>query len=421
MKRPAAAFIVCLFALRVAVSFAFSDGRFKSDSLTYYGAVVNLGLNGSMSSIQPEDEKRFAGGADASELYEHLKGIRDPLYRPLGFQWLHSALYAPILFFWKSLTPVIIINNLLFFGAGIFFFRAVRTTVGPAAQYAAWIVLAFFPPFFYLTSQFFSEPLFLFLFGGLILFSEREGNEQFFLLFLAACALSLTRPFGIVIVLALAFYMLVHVRIARALGLVSAVGLAVGINAVVMLNACPPNARIHAVAAAETFYCTNSTVGNGDFDLYFDVPEVAAADTTLQAFRSGAISGPALMDEAVLQNVRAPEKFAANSVNKLSNYFFSIVPEAWTYPGMRTQTLEKKLLWAGQTLCFYALLAFGIAKSRPADRRLYAFIYVVGLVFHFFLLARYRYMLPMLVYGAAFLAPAFERFMPRSLKHRSPL
>jgi hypothetical protein len=420
MPRPFMLFLGGLFVARVAVSFILSDGLFKSDSLTYVGAVVNLCENGSLSSIQPEDEKRFAHGADAYELYQHLKGISDPLYRPLGFQWLHSVLYAPILFFWKSLTPVILINNLLFFGAGMFFFRAPGMTAGVAAQAAAWIVYAFFPPFFYLTSQFFSEPLFLFFFGALILLAEREGNEQFFLLFIAATALCLTRPFGVVIVLALAAFSAVKTRYGRAFGLVTAAGLAAGVNAVVMMNAFPANARIYSVSAAETFYCTTASAGNGDYDYYFVVPDAAQSDTTLRSYHAGTISGIRLMAETAAQNLRAPARFVKNSFYKLSNYFFGVVPNQWIYPEMRRQSIVKKLLWMGQNLIFYALVIAGLIVARNRGTDLFGFLFTVGLVFHFFLLARYRYALPMLAYGAAFLPPVFESWMPRQRNHQSP-
>jgi hypothetical protein len=421
MPRPLTLLIGGLFIVRLAISFSLSDGLFRSDSLTYFGAVVNLSLTGSMASIQPEDEERFAHGADGAELYAHLAGIRDPLYRPLGFQWLHSALYAPILFFWKSLTPVLLINNLLFFGAGMFLFRALRTNIGAGAQYAGWIVYALFPPFFFLTSQFFSEPLFLFFFGALIALAEREGREQFFLLFIAATALCLTRPFGLVVVLALALFSIYKSRYGRAFGLVMATGLAIGINAVVMMNALPAHARVFSVSAAETFYCTNTATGNGDYDYYFNVPDAADADTTLQAYHAGLISGPRLMIDAAIQNVSEPKQFLRNSFYKLSNYLFSIVPNSWIYPEMRPQTSMKKILWMTQNLLFYALVATGLIRMRkPGGAGLYVFLFAVGLVFHFFLLARYRYALPMLAYGAAFIPSAFEQLMPRSLKHQSP-
>jgi hypothetical protein len=420
MSRRTITLIAVLFVVRTGISFLFSDGLFRSDSLTYFGAVVNLGLTGSMASIQPEDEPRFARGADGDELYRHLAGIRDPLYRPLGYQWLHSAVYAPILFFWRSLTPVIIINNLLFFGAGIFFFRTRWADAGQAAQYAGWIVFAFFPPFFYMTSQFFSEPLFLFFLGALILLAEKEGSEQFFFLFIAAAALCLTRPFGIMIVLALALFSAVRRRYARAFGLVAAVGLAAGINTVVMLHAYPADARVYAVSAAETFYCTNAAAGNGDYDLYFDVPEAAQSDTTLMAYRSGRISGARLMAEAALQNLRAPGRFVRNSAAKLTNYFFSVVPASWIYPGKVEQTPAKKLLWVVQNLLLYVLIAAGIYRSRSPGTGLFAWLFVVGLLFHFFLLARYRYLLPLLAYASAFIPSALEYVMPNHLKHPSP-
>ena len=421
MPRPLTTLIGVLFVVRVGISFFLSDGLFKSDSLTYFGAVVNLGLTGSMASIQPDDEERFTGGADANELYDHLASIHDPLYRPLGFQWLHSALYAPILFFWRSLTPVILINNLLFFAAGIFFFRPQRAYTGEAAQYAAWIVFAFFPPFFYLTSQFFSEPLFLFFFGALVLFAEKEGNEQFFLLFIAATALCLTRPFGMIVVGALACYSVVKGRYGRAFGLAMAAGLAIGLNAVVMMHAFPEHARVYSVSTAETFYCTNAAEGNGDYDMYFVLPGRAHSDSLLCAYHAGSISGSRLAAGAIVQNVRTPRRFLANGIAKLSNYFYSIVPGQWIYPGMHQQPAMRKLLWMLQNLFFYTLVLWGVLRTRNRGTELYVLLFTVGMLFHFFLLARYRYALPLLVYGAAFLPAAFEDLLPRSLKHQSPL
>jgi hypothetical protein len=419
MPRTVKYVIGVLFVLRLAASFALSDGLFKSDSITYFGAVVNLGLNGAISSIQPEDEKRFAGGAQASELYEHLAGLRDPVYRPLPYQWLHIALYAPILFFWKSLTPVILINHLLFFGAGIFFFRAVAREASALAQSIGWVIYAAFPPFFYLTSQFFSEPLFMFLFAVIVLLIDKLGWEQFFLLFIGGCAVALTRPFGLVLVCALVLYSAFRSHYARAVGLAGVVLLAIGINAVVMMYAVPDQGRVHSVSTAETFYFTNTTEGNGDYDYYFVVPEAAQRDTVLQRYLSGSITGMGLITEAILQNLRAPERFVRNGYDKLSNYFFSIVPGPWIYPpSMRPQTPMKKILWLAQNLLFFVLAGAGLAKAQKNSAILFVYVFAIGLVFHFFLLARYRYFLPMLVYASAFIPLVIDAALHRAaLKH----
>ncbi|HLP15791.1 MAG TPA: hypothetical protein VK470_06015 [Bacteroidota bacterium] len=403
-----------LFVLRVGLSFALSDGLFKSDSITYFGAVVNLGLNGSISSIQPEDD-RFARGARGDELFDHLSMLSNPVYRPLPYQWLHTAIYAPILFFWKSLTPVILINNLLFFAAGFLLFRGTARETSLFAQSAGWIIYAFFPPFFYLTSQFFSEPLFLFFFAGVLLLIDKLGWEQFYLLFIFAAAVSLTRPFGLVIVSMLVVYAMFRHNYARAFGLACAVMLAMLINMIVMMHAVPDNARTFAVSAAETVYYSNTTGGNGDFDYYLAVPLIAERDTTLQRYRSGAISGGALIAEAMMQNFRAPGRLLRNTYYKFSNYFFSIVPDRWIYTSVGPQSPMKKALWIGQNIILFALAGVGLFRARKSALELFLFVFGIGLVFHFFLLSRYRYFLPILVYAAAFTPLAIEWLIKRRL------
>jgi len=421
MKRPLLYTIVALLVLRTGVSLILSDGRLRSDSIAYFGVVVNLHLNGSAAAILTEEDKRFPEGTDINELFNYLSVLPNPTYRPLAFQWFHSVLYTPLLLLWKSLTPIILINNLLFLGAGIFFFRAVAPDASLKARYIGWIVYALFPPFFYLTSQFLSEPLFIFLLGTLVFLIEKQGKRQLLLLILAAAALCLTRPFGIIVVIALAGMSTIRTNHTKTIGLLTALVLAVAINAIVMKDAIPENANIFSVSLPETFYCTNTTNGNGDFDYYFVVPKEAQNDTVLQQYRAGITTGSALMLEACLQNYHAPQIFAVNSLNKLSNYFFSIVPEQWIYSGTPPQPFFKKIVWLIHNLALFALIITGVWHARRSTVNLYCLLFIVGLIIHFLLLARYRYFLPLLVYGTAFIPLAFEKAhsLPQKLRYLS--
>jgi hypothetical protein len=414
MPRTVKYAIAALFVIRTAVSLAISDGRLTSDSITYFGAVVNLSLNGSISSIQPEDGERFSDGADPGELYDHLAGLHNPLYRPLPYQWLHAAIYAPILFFWKSLTPVILINNLLFFGAGMLFFRAVARNASAIALIAGWAAYAFFPSFYTLTSNFYSEPLFLLLLGVIVLLIDKLGLEQFYLLFISAAAISLTRPFGIVLVAALVMYSALRNHYARAAGLSCAAVLAFLINAIVMSHAVPENARTFSVSAAETLYSSSAAGGNPDDAAYFVFMPAADRDSAFARYKSGSLSGAALANEAIGRNLHTPGRFLKNSFYKVTNYFFGVAPATPASMPVHQQTPSKKFWWIGGNLLLFALAWAGLMRAPKHAAQLFLFIFSVGLVFHFLLLSRYRYFLPILAFATAYIPIAADHLLMRS-------
>ena len=335
----------------------------------------------------------------------------------MNYQWLHCLIYAPIIVIFKSLYVIIIINNLLFACAGLLLLNVLQNIIDNTSRLIAFGFVLFFPPFFYITNQILSEPLFIFLLAVVITRRVRlSKNKKFtFADILAAIALSLTRGFGLFI---LAGYIVVclfkkEYRSAVIMGVCGIMSIvinnAVGANtpdpALTTITAPPP--LIHSV------YFSNTTNGNGDNDFFLAYPEKAEQDTFFHAYQNGKYSSRELLVELVRQNITSPKKFFEHSFNKVSAYFLNIIPDSWNYLGAPTQPMVRKILWGIQNSVILAALAFGWKKLPERYGTYYTVLFFISFVVHFLALRRYRYFQPLLVLGIPAIAITIQHFIQR--------
>lgn len=401
MKQLRFQILLILFCTaRLAVSLIVSDGKLRSDGLTYFGLTYNIIEHQTVTAILPAEESAIKAGMTADDLYRHFDAAQSPYRRLMNYQWLHSVLYAPFIMVWNSLSTIIILNNLLFFAAGFFLFRMAGKDLAAFSVAAGWCVYLFFPPFFYLTNNFYSEPLFIFLLAFIVNTIVLE-KSRVPLLIIAAVLLPLTRSFGLLVLSGCVIIALANKEFRRGIILACCGILALIINGAVgandrdagMITADVPPPVIHSV------YFSNTTNGNGDNDLYLEYPEKTTEDSLFASYTSGKISAAALLYELTLQNIRHPLKFLDNSYNKLTNYFFSIVPDDWIYRGMQPQSIYKKILWGVQNGGMIMLIFWSVHAWMPRYRKYYLAIFLISLAAHFIALSRYRYFQPMLMLG----------------------
>lgn len=389
-------FIVALFLLRLGISLALSDGTVKSDGITYLGLFVNLQKHHSITAVLPEDETWVKNHSSVSEIVSYLSSEELPQIRILHFQWLLAVAYYPIIAIAPSIYAIIAVNNFLLLAAGLLLFRLLQ----PAQKIIAWCILLLFPPFFYLTNNFFSEPLFILLLS--VLWCSRKGSKiPSAALLLCAIALCLSRPIGSVYVALFSLFAIFDKQKKEAVVFVAAILIALTADTVLHKN-FPPHKSIYKYPSVpEAIYLSNTPIGNGDIDYYLSIPEMQQRDSAYTA-------SPHLMQELPLQIVHHPIRFIELSVNKLQQMFFNTVPDNWVYHGIAHQALYKKILWSILTLPLWIFTFLFVKRNKE-----YRYLTLLCLTFalHFIIIARFRYLLPVLTIALPYIAVEIsERF-----------
>lgn len=392
--------VFLLFCVRIAISFSVSDGTVRSDSLNYLGLTYHLMESGTFTAAIPVDESAIRNGVTVREFFEYFDRHPTPYRRLMNFQWLHALLFIPFLAVFPSVYIIILINNLLFLGAGFFLFEIIRSRVPETILAGGWAVYLLFPPFFYLTNQFYSEPLFVFFLAivvhGLV---RKRTNTPLFIV--ALILLPVTRGFGLLIIggIALSAFISKEYRIAATV-LVCGVA-AVALNALAGANNRDP----HAITipspppVLHSVYFTNTTNGNGDNDYFLVFPEKQQEERFFSAYLNGDYSSSDLVTEVIAQNIRRPDLFITTLTNRIGAYFLNVIPDSWNYEPKPDQSLLKKILWTIQNGGLLAMLLIGLRKCDPLFRRYFTLLFWISCAAHLIALSRYRYFQPVLIAG----------------------
>ncbi|MBW7888052.1 MAG: hypothetical protein H3C35_06790 [Bacteroidetes bacterium] len=391
-------FVAVFFTLRLIISLAVSDGTIKSDGITYVGVLVNLQKHASLAAALPEDETTAQNLHSFSELHSYLSQDEEPTIRLLHFQWFHAAFFYPILALFPSVYGIIIINNLFLLGSGMLLFR----TLPPLPQCIAWCLLLFYPPLFYLTNNFFSEPLFIFLLSGLW-YHWQTKKFSGWVIFVFAAALSLSRPIGAVYAALFSLYFLFDKRKIEAGILFISILTGIGIDVMLYQHLPPHKAVYHSPSVVEAVYLSNTPKGNGDIDFYSAHPELQRQDTAyLQAER--------LPEKLVLQIAQNPEAFSELCINKFQQMLFNVVPDSWVYGNASVQSFYKKISWYFITVPLWGILFLAILRYEK-----YRYFTFLGITFilHFFIIARFRYLLPVLIIALPFMAEMISEYFKK--------
>ena len=389
-----------LFLVRIAVSLSFSDGKLRSDSLNYFGLSLNLIEHFTFTAVTPADEEALRGGVTVTEFFEHYDRQPSPYRRLMNYQWLHSLLFIPIILLFKSLYAIIVVNNLLFFGAGYFLFDIVKDKVPLIDLLMGWIIFLFFPPFFYLTNQFYSEPLFLFFLAVIIhsiVLKKRAGA----IVILSLILLPVTRGFGLLFI-AGCIAMLVWEKEFRSAAIYALCGFAaLGMNQIVGANTRDPETITlwSPPPVIYSVYFTNTVYGNGDNDLFLTYPEKLLEDSAFVAYLREEYSSLDLMEDLVAQNFRNPSASAVTLTNRLGAYFLNVVPDSWNYEQRPNQSTLRRILWSLQNGGVILLLLLGLKKCDSRYRRYFSMLFWVSFTAHMIALSRYRYFQPVLIAG----------------------
>jgi len=393
-------YVFLLFCIRIVVSFTVSDGTVRSDSLNYLGLTYHLMTAGTCTAVTPADESAIRSGVTVREFFEYFDRNPSPYRRLMNFQWLHALLFIPFLAVFPSVYVIIFINNLLFLGAGYFLFETIRSKVSHTVLTGGWTIFLFFPPFYYLTNQFYSEPLFIFLLA-IVLYSldQKRTNAPIFII--ALILLPVTRGFGLLVIagIVLSAFMSKEYRLA---GIVFACGIAaVGLNVLAGANERDPNSITipSPPPVLHSVYFTNTTNGNGDNDYFLTIPEKQEEDPFFSAFRNGTYTSADLAAELIAQNVRDPLMFFTTITNRIGAYFLNIIPDSWNYESKPNQSLIKKILWTLQNGGLLAVLLIGLKRCDPRFRRYFKLLFWISCAAHLIALSRYRYFQPVLIAG----------------------
>ena len=407
-----------LFLARIAVSLSVSDGKLRSDSLNYFGLSLNLIEHFTFTAVTPAEDKALTEGVTPAEFFDHFSQNPSPYRRLMNYQWLHSLFFIPAILLFKSLCAIIVLNNLLFIGAGYYLFDLIKDKVSHSELLTGWIIFLFFPPFFYLTNQFYSEPLFLFFLAVIIhgiVLKKRMGV----LLILSLILLPVTRGFGLLFI-AGSIAVLIWERDFRSAVLFGACGIAaVALNFLAGANTRDPM----AITINSPPPVLHTVYGNGDNDYYLAVPEKQAEDPYFGAYRKGGDSSVDLLGEIVAQNFRNPAAFAVTLTNRLGAYFLNVIPASWNYEQQPNQSMTRKILWSLQNAGLMLLLWLGLKRSDIRYRRYFSMLFWVSFTAHMIALSRYRYFQPVLIAGipavTAGVARLREQFL-RSTKKDAP-
>lgn len=405
--------ILAFLLLRIVISIAISDGTLRSDSLNYFGLSHNIARHFEFSALVPEHDQEFADGKTIPEITAYFDQHPGTFRRLMNFQWLHSLLYLPVILLFRSIDAVIIVNNILLFGAGWFLLEIVRDAIKPRDHIISWFVFLFFPPFFYLTNQFYSEPLFVFFLAFIInrLVLQKEPGALFML---SLILLSVTRGFGLLFTAALLTAAASrknwkHASLFALCG-VSAIGLnwMVGANnrdaRYVTVESPPP--VIHSV------YFSNTINGNGDNDYFLVYPEKRNEDPYFSAFMTEGRPSIDVLAELFKQNAAHPGIFLHNTWNKLTAYFLNVIPDSWGYRN-NVQPIYRKVLWSVQNIVLMGLIWIGFRRSGAAYRRYFSVLFWISFLVHYIALSRYRYFQPVLIAGLPAVGLAVSRITER--------
>jgi hypothetical protein len=406
-----------LVTTRILVSLLISDGKVRSDSTTYLGLAVNIIEHGTFTAIMPVHKNDIDNILSVNQLYSYYSTTDSPYRRLMNYQWLHCLIYAPFIYVFKSLYVIIVLNNILFACSVLALLRLLQNTIEHLSLLITSGFILFFPPFFYLTNQILSEPLFIFLLSFVVIRCTRlnKNNTFSFLDIFAIIALSVTRGFGLFIVAGFIIYCVFkkEYRFAVILGVCGI--MSIMINEGVGANTKDPKMITIAVPAQliHSVYFSNTTNGNGDNDLYLAYPEKAEQDTFFAAYQQGVYSRNQLLAELFKQNFSSPMRFLELSFNKISAYFFNIIPDSWNYHGTQHQPLYRKILWGVQNCVILMLLALGWKKLPERYAGFYGTLFIISLTVHFVALSRYRYFQPPLVLGIPAIAIAINMLVLR--------
>ena len=413
-----------LFLARIAISLSVSDGKLRSDSLNYFGLSLNLIERFTFTAVTPAEDKALTEGVTPAEFFDHFSKNPSPYRRLMNYQWLHSLLFIPIILLFKSLYAIIVLNNILFFGAGYYLFDLIKDRVSQTELLVGWTIFLFFPPFFYLTNQFYSEPLFLFFLAviihGIVLKKRTEV-----LLILSLILLPVTRGFGLLFI-AGCIAVLTWERDFRSAAIYTLCGIAaLGMNQIVGANTRDPETITLWSPPPVTYsvYFTNTIYGNGDNDLFLTYPEKLLDDSAFVAYLREEYSSLDLMEELVAQNFRNPSAGAITLTNRLGAYFLNVIPDSWNYDPRPNQSMLRKILWSLQNAGLMLLLWMGLKRCDNRYRRYFSMLFWVAFTAHMIALSRYRYFQPVLIAGipavTAGVARLREQFL-RSIKKDAP-
>jgi hypothetical protein len=392
--------VFLLFCVRIAISFSVSDGTVRSDSLNYLGLTYHLMQSGTCTAVTPVDESAIRNGVTVREFFEYFDHHPTPYRRSMNFQWLHALAFIPFLAVFPSVYTIIFINNLLFLGAGFFLFEMIRSKVPHVILAGGWGVYLFFPPFFYLTNQFYSEPMFVF-FLAIVLFGLVRKQTKRPLFIIALILLPVTRGFGLLIVAGIILSAFFFKEYRLAVTVLACGVAAVALNALVGANDRDP----HAITipspppVLHSMYFTNTINGNGDNDYFLVFPEKQQEDRFFSAYLNGDYSSSDLATEVIAQNIRQPDLFFTTLTNRIGAYFLNIIPDSWNYESKPNQSLLKKILWTIQNGGLLAILLIGLGKCDPLYRRYFVLLFWISCAAHLIALSRYRYFQPVLIAG----------------------
>lgn len=410
--------------LRIVLSVSLSDNKVRSDGVNYLGLSYNIARHFSFTAVIPSDERDFSGGVTITGFFKHFDEQPSLYRRLMNYQWFHALAFLPVIVLFKSLYAIIVVNNLLFFGAGYFLLGIVRQRLNGRILAAAWAFLLFFPPFFFVTNQFYSEPLFIFLLSYII--HHIVLKKQFTVPFFAALVLlSVTRGFGLFLTAGLVLAAWRNQEWKHG-AMYAMCGLAaMGLNALSgagnkderMITIDSPPSVLHLV------YFANTVRGNGDTDYFLVHPEQQQDDPLLSEYRAGRSSSLALLGEVIRQNAEHPAMFAVNAWRKITAYFFNIIPDSWAYDH-RPQPLHRKIAWGLQNGIWMGLVWLGLARMDRNYRKFFSILFWISFAAHFIALSRYRYFQPVMFAGipaaAAALAVLAERFLPPKNNNAPP-
>jgi hypothetical protein len=389
-------FVALLLVVRVFVCFYLDDGKVEADEKNYLNMIVNFVDHGSPSIVGislPDD-----GPVDPKQYIYRIRESNGPHDFFVDYQWLGALVYIPVVFL-SSTKVVVLINNLMYFLSGLIILRLLKARISRHQVMAFWVFYLFFPISFTQLSTLGSDmPFLLILLVTCYTFFQQKRICTFRCL-MALTALCLTRPLGLIFAGTLVMWNFFRADYRRVLIASFALIGAVSMNHIIESISLDENCgnRYMSRSPALVFYYANSTKGDGNTD-YLKQPAIASQDTNLVKYSEGKISGRELIEEALVQNIRAPMIFLRNNYFKTINYFFNYWPSSWILHG-GVQSVFKKITQLSFNLLIIAVLFYSIVRFKSKDNYFYVVFFVFSYVYHMLFLSRYRYFVPVLYLG----------------------